>query len=147
MADSIYRGRFQQDELAQRLRPVVNPNRAGGEPPTWRDEAAEATIRLAVARAHAISKLADIPDEVFAVARASHLFAIVMYSNNWPALSQMPHVGSWYEEPTLDMAVNEACSQMLSHLGLLLMGGSPVVLPPGEYRANLGVLEITVTDE
>ena len=127
--------------------PVVHPVGPRVESDAWRDEAAEGTVILAVARAHAISRLPDVPDEVFVAVRAVLISTMVSYSHEWRELSRTPHVGSWYEEPTVDRLVNDACGNVLSILGLLLQGGRPVVLPSGEYPARSGDLHVVVTVE
>ncbi len=141
LTDQIYRGAVEPDVLGEVFQPLVRPRGL----PSWRDNAAEATIGLAVARALAISRLHDVPDELFALARAAHVSAIVGYGLEWQRLSHEPEVGHLYDEPTMERLMNEACRHVLSVLGLLMLGGRAHLLGPGDYVTRFGHTEAQVT--
>lgn len=150
----IYRGDANESNatvLCRLLDPVVRPGKFA-EHQAWRVAAAQGVITNAVARALAISKLSEIPDEIFELARVAQLSTIISYATDWRALAGSPDIGHFItEEPTLDFMANNACGHLLTGLGLLLLGRRPALLPPGKHVATVRTAsgeaeaELTVT--
>lgn len=138
LTDVIYRGDFSGPKMAE-LRDLLSSVAApvsGGGSENWRARAADGVVTNAIARALAMEQLPMIPDELFERARLTQLCTMISYARDWRRMAAIPGISRFVVEPTVDKFANEACGDVLSTLGLTLLGHAPPLLPPGKHVAT-----------
>lgn len=110
-------------DLVVALEPVV-----GRENQLMFTDAPRAAEML-VAQVTALSRIQEIPDEIFRWARAVSLYTQADYIAAQPALARDPRFGSMHPSPTFDDFVRAACRNLIATLGLHLLHPSAPGLP------------------
>jgi hypothetical protein len=100
---------------------VVSRAIAAANPSVPATDLAEGFARGLASRVKAISRLSTIPDEVFVAARANVAMAELEYAVRQPQLAGQPVVGHVYDARDWNQRFNHACSNLLTHLGYLLL--------------------------
>jgi hypothetical protein len=85
------------------------------------EELAEGFARGLAARVRAITNLETIPDEIFETARRNVAMAELEYAVRQPHFAAQPAIGHVYDPRDWNQRFNQACSNLLTHLGYLLL--------------------------
>jgi hypothetical protein len=99
---------------------VVSEAIAAANPSAPAADLAAGFARGLAARVSALSRLDAIPDDLFDVARKNVALAELEYATRQPQLAQQPKVGHVFDARDWSQRLNQACSNLLTHLGYLL---------------------------
>jgi len=113
---------FDETALRTAVRRVMDPKRTGKpRGPEGFQLDVNAPVTWIRARLEAIQKLDEIDDELFEWARTVYRVQRLGYASVQPQLAADPDVGHLAEPSSLNEVVNQACSNLLTTLGLVLL--------------------------
>jgi hypothetical protein len=129
LAEANRSGEFDRENLVPLFRAVVDSDGSGARPLAFQlggEDVADFFYALALAAA----RVDQLSDGYFIEARTRYRQFVLMYLQNWPALTASPQHGHLFEEPTLQVLFNRCCKDLLTFLGLMLVATERGVEPP-----------------
>lgn len=114
---------FNAEEITEAVRGVLDRG-ATGRPqgPEGAELTAERYVGSVLARLEAIEHWSKLPDEFFDRARNVYRVTRAEYQIDQPRFALDPRLGGLFEEPTAEDLVNSACLDLLSVVGLGVIG-------------------------
>jgi len=125
-------GKFDRHRLVGELRKVMDPHRTGRPRGVLMQVTPETYADAIEARMTAMRALPDLPDDAFYWVRYLWQATRSGYAADQPRLAADPELGHLAEVPTLESVANNACVDLLTILGLVLMASRPGN-PKGAY--------------
>jgi len=125
IADMGMTSTFDRDRLVAELRKVMDPDRTGRPRGALMQVTPETYADAIEARMTAMRALPELPDDTFHWARYLWQMTRSGYAADQPRLAADPELGHLAEIPTLDSVANNACVDLLTILGLVLMASRP----------------------
>lgn len=119
LAESIRIGQFDVDVVGPLVDQLLGQTQGG----TWGPFAHTPGEVVTALRAMtvAMNHYDEISDACFVDVRARQRFAILSYVRDYPNLVRHPTFGGWFEDPNLELLVNQSCHHLLLGLGLALI--------------------------
>jgi hypothetical protein len=112
-------GEFDRDRVAPLLTAVIDPTGSGkGFGPFQASGTNIADYYYFLTRA--ARKLDSLSDGLFVEARARYRDFLLGYLANWAFLHDLPEYGPGFEQPTMEVMINNSCRDLLGTIGQLL---------------------------
>jgi len=113
----VYSRTFDMDEISALVRAVIDPNGTGRRHGPIGQNAEELTEAFG-ALITGMTTFENADNAAFIEARLRYRHTVSSYLADWPRLSAQDTIGTLFERPTLEMFINRACRDLLTHIGL-----------------------------